>query len=132
MDNMLKKINKQSWLLLGIAAVASLFFADVIFAFSILLSGALGILNFRGIVWGAKSLIGGDKAQLKMLVLSMFKLLVMFSILLILVIFKLINLFGVLIGFTIVFVVMVKEGLIAARNKENAAITDDSHSSSDE
>lgn len=124
MDLMLSRIYRQSWILLAIAAVAALIFGDMIFAFSIMLSGALAIFNFRGIVWGVKSLVGTEKSQAKMMVLTMFRMLIMFSVLLILFILKLVNLYGILIGFTIVFVIIVKEGLIASRKKEKEEAAD--------
>ncbi|MDX9715067.1 MAG: hypothetical protein RBT37_06540 [Dissulfurispiraceae bacterium] len=117
MDIMIKRISIQSLIAVSIAAVAALIFADIIFAFSIILSGTLGLLNFRGIVWGAKGLVGSEKPQFKMVVLTTFRMLIMFSLLLVFFILKILNLFGVLAGFTIVFVIIVKEGLMASRKK---------------
>ncbi|MBN2654153.1 MAG: hypothetical protein JXR79_03450 [Nitrospirae bacterium] len=117
MEVMIKRITSQSLIAIGAAAVSSLIFADIIYAFSIVISGALGLSNFRGIVWGAKNLVGSEKPQFKMVVLTTFRMLIMFSLLLILFILKLLNLFGVLIGFTIVFVIIVKEGLIESKKK---------------
>jgi len=124
MDLMLSRIYRQSWILLAVAAVAALIFADMLFAFSVILSGALAIFNFRGIVWGVKSLVGTEKSQAKMMILTMFRMLIMFSVLLILFILKLVNLYGILIGFTIVFVIIVKEGLIASRKKQQEEAAD--------
>jgi hypothetical protein len=112
---MVKRIYKQSAIMLIVSAVISIFFTDWRFSLSILIGGFIGIFNLRGIVWSVRSLLGTEKAQTKMMVLSMFRLLVIFSILIILAIFKVIKAYGLLIGFTVVFIIIVKEGLIAAK-----------------
>jgi F0F1-type ATP synthase assembly protein I len=114
---MIKRIYRQSIFAIIPLSFISIFFTswDWRFSLSILIGGFIGILNLRGIVWSVRSLLGAEKAQTKMMVLSMFRLLVIFSILIILAIFKVIKAYGLLIGFTIVFIIIVKEGLIAAK-----------------
>ncbi len=117
---MIKRIYKQSIFVAIPLSLVSIFVTswDWRFSLSILIGGFIGILNLRGIVWGIRSLLGTEKAQTKMVFLSFFRLLVLFSILLILAIFKVINAYGLLIGFTVVFIIMIKEGLIAAKRVE--------------
>ncbi len=116
---MIKRIYKQSIFVAIPLSLVSIFVTswDWRFSLSILIGGFIGILNLRGIVWGIRSLLGTEKAQTKMVFLSFFRLLVLFSILLILAIFKVINAYGLLIGFTVVFIIMIKEGLIAAKRE---------------
>ncbi len=114
---MVKRIYKQSAVALIAAAVVSIFFTEWQFPLSILIGGLIGIINLRGIVWSVRSLLGTEKAQAKMMVLSMFRLLVIFSALIILAIFGIIKAYGLLAGFTIVFIIMIKEGLIAAKRE---------------
>ncbi len=114
---MIKRIYRQSiWAIIPISLI-SIFFTswDWRFSLSILIGGFIGVLNLKGIVWSVRSLLGAEKAQTKMMTLSMFRFLVIFSMLIILAIFKVIKPYGLLIGFTVVFIIMVKEGLIAAK-----------------
>lgn len=123
---MIQRIYKQSIFIVVPLSLASIFFTgwDWRFSLSILIGGFVGMLNLRAIVWSVKTIFGFEeggtplvpqKAQTKMLVLSMFRLLIIFSILIILTIFKVIKVYGLLIGFTVVFIIIVKEGLIAAK-----------------
>ncbi|MBI5213287.1 MAG: ATP synthase subunit I [Nitrospirae bacterium] len=114
---MVKRIYRQSAAALIASAVISIFFTEWRFSLSILIGGLVGIGNLRGIVWSVKALLGAEQAQSKMMVLSMFRLLLIFSALIILAIFGVIKAYGLLAGFTIVFIIMIKEGLIAAKRE---------------
>ncbi len=115
---MAQRIYKQCAFVLIPAAAVSLFFLDWQFPLSILVGGLIGIGHLKGIIWAVKSLLGVELARAKMIALSMFKVLVIFSVLLILVILKAINLYGLLIGFTVVLIVIIKEGLIASKQSQ--------------
>lgn len=114
---MVKRIYKQSAIMLIASAVISIFFAEWRFSLSILIGGIVGIGNLRGVVWSVKALLGAEQAQSKMMVLSMFRLFGIFFVLAALAVFKIINAYGLLAGFTIVFIIMIKEGLIAAKRE---------------
>ncbi|BCB97143.1 hypothetical protein JZK55_20650 [Dissulfurispira thermophila] len=117
MELMIQRIYRQSIFVIIPLSLISIFLTnwDWRFSLSILIGGFIGILNLRGIVWSVRSLLGTEKAQTKMMVLSMLRLFVIFSILIILAIFNVIKAYGLLIGFTVVFIIIVKEGLIAAK-----------------
>lgn len=115
MEILIKKINKQSvFVLLPFSAIA-FFFADWRFAFSILIGGGAGLLNLRGLAWSLNALFGTERSGGKIVVLSIFRLLALFVILVTLAALRLINPFALLIGFTAVFTIILKEGLAAAR-----------------
>jgi hypothetical protein len=84
---------------------------------SILIGGVLGILNLRGLVWGIESLLGAHKANVTLLLLNILRLLILFSIITILVAFRLAHLIGLLVGMTVVFFILIKEGLKMARQQ---------------
>jgi hypothetical protein len=84
---------------------------------SVLIGGVLGILNLRGLVWGIESLLGAQKANVTLLLLNILRLLILFSIITILVAFRLVHLFGLLLGMTVVFLILIKEGLKMARQQ---------------
>lgn len=77
--------------------------------------GILGLANLRGIIRGVTGLIGthnptGKIVFFGIVFFGIFRLFILASILTILVALKLINIFGILIGFTVVFIVIIKEG----------------------
>lgn len=118
MELMLKRIYKQAVFILVPVAIAAFFFTDWRFSFSILIGGLVGIVNLKGLAWSVKGLLGTDKAQTKMMALSIFKLLFIFSILIILAVLKVLKAYGLLIGFTIFFMLMLKEGLLFSKKEE--------------
>ncbi len=77
---------------------------------SILIGGILGFANIKGLAWGVEGLFGSAKATGKMIFFSMFRLFMLFLILSMLVYLKLVNIFGILIGFTVIFALVVIEG----------------------
>jgi hypothetical protein len=114
-DLMIKRIYRQSAFAIAALAIISLFFIDWRFALGIVIGGLTGEVNLRGIVWSVKALLGAEKSEMKMTAFSMFRLLGIFFVLTALAVFKLINPYGLLAGFTVVFVIMIKEGIIAAK-----------------
>lgn len=114
----IKRIYKQAAFVIILLSVISVFFAEWRVSLSIIIGGIVGAGNLKGIGWGVTSLLGTEKSQTKMMALGMFRLLVIFSILVILAILKVINAYGFLIGFTAVFIIIVKEGFLASKNQQ--------------
>jgi hypothetical protein len=54
--------------------------------------------------------VGSEKATLKLVFLSMTRLLVLFAAIFILIYYRIVNIFGLLFGFTVVFVLILVEG----------------------
>lgn len=75
-------------------------------------------MNLKGIVWSVRGLLGAEKAQAKMMALSIFKLLFIFSILIILAILRVIKPYALLIGLTVVFAFIIKEGLLTSKEED--------------
>jgi hypothetical protein len=115
MTAIVKRVSKQALFILAPFCFISLFFTEWRFAFSMVTGGLLGVGNLRGLDWSVTALIGTEKPQGKIVFLSIFKLLIFFSILLILAILKLINPWGLLAGFTVVMLLIIKEGLLSAK-----------------
>lgn len=114
---MTKRIYRQSIIILIVMSGISIFFMEWRFPVSILIGGLVGIGNLRGIVWSIKNLLGIERSHTKMMVLSMFRLIIVFSVLVALAIFGAINAYGLLVGFSIVFIIIVKEGLVNVRKE---------------
>ncbi len=116
--DLIRKINKNSLtLLLPVAAVSALFEWKKL-PVSILTGGALGLLNIKALAWGVQGLLGAYKPTAKMLFFSQFRLVILFLLLTLLVYLKLVNIFGIIAGFTIVFGMVIREGLKYSKEEE--------------
>jgi len=109
--NLVKRVYKQGIFILLPIAVLSAFFEWKKLPLSILVGGVLGLVNLRGLVRAVEGLIGTYRPTGKLVIFSLLRLTVLAAILTILVAFKLVNIFGILIGFTVVFILIMKEGL---------------------
>lgn len=87
-------------------------------AISIAIGGILGIANLRGLVWGIDSLLGTYKANTKLVFLSLFRLGILFAIIIVLMALHLINLLGLLVGMTVVFVILIIEAVKTAKKQD--------------
>lgn len=116
---MVKRINRQAAVLLIVVALFSALFDWKRMPLGVLVGGLLALANLKGIHWGVNAMIRPETASVakgRLIVFSFFRLMVMFVVLAILLYLHLINIFGVLIGLTIVFVLILKEGLVASKN----------------
>lgn len=83
---------------------------------SIIIGWLLGIINLRALSRNVKGIIGSEKAGAKMAFLSITRLVGLLSIIAILVYLKVVNIIGLLIGFTVVFLFILIEGLKVGRS----------------
>ena len=120
METMIKRVNKQSAVVVAPLALIAFFFTDWRFALSIPVGGLVAIANLRGLVWSVNALFGMERAGGKIVFLSIFRLMIVFLVLIILAAFNVINPVSLLVGLTVVFVIIMKEGLLAAKNRINA------------
>ncbi|MBE0425096.1 MAG: hypothetical protein IBX72_00405 [Nitrospirae bacterium] len=119
MIELVRRIYKQGIIILLPLAVISAFFEWKKLPISILLGGALGLANLKGLEWGLERLLETYRPRGKLLFLSFFRFFILACILLILAVFKLVNFFGILIGFTVVFVLILKEGIRSAARESS-------------
>lgn len=77
---------------------------------SILIGGALGLANMRGLAWGIRGLVGTEKATAKMVFFSQFRLFLLFLVSALLIYTGLVSILGMLAGFSVVFVFTLIEG----------------------
>ncbi|VAX34509.1 hypothetical protein MNBD_NITROSPIRAE03-440 [hydrothermal vent metagenome] len=115
---MIKRINRQAILVLIPLSLLSALIEWKKLPLSILTGGALALVNLKGLYWEALVLTNPEAARGatgNLLFFSMFRLLIIFIILTVLLAFSLINIFGALTGLTVVFILIMKEGLAEAR-----------------
>ena len=120
--NLVKRIHRQGTIILiCLAAISALYEwyewkKLPIFGLSILVGGALGLANLKGLAWGLKDFATLARPSGKVIFLSIFRFFMIAFILVVLALLKLINFVGILIGFTVVFILVIKEGLRAAKS----------------
>jgi len=115
---MIRRINRQSLFVVIPLAAISAFIDWKRLPASILIGGALALANLKGLHWGVTGLLNpeeGKEAKGKLVFFSMFRLLIVFAVLAILIYLRLVNVIGVLVGLTVVFFLLIKEGLKEAR-----------------
>ncbi len=112
-----KAIIKRSLFVLIPFLAASAFIEPRKIPLSIFLGWLFGLTNFKGMVKNVQGMTDVHKAKSKIFVLSVFRLGIMFAAIAALAYYKVINLIGLLVGFTIVFVFIMLEGLRAAKSE---------------
>ncbi len=123
--DLIKRIHRQGTIILILLAAASALYEWKKLPLSILVGGALGLANIKGLAWGLKDFASAGRPSGKVIFLSLFRFFMIAFILVILALLKLINLIGVLIGFTVVFLLVIKEGLRFAKESSGKSVTDD-------
>jgi hypothetical protein len=115
---LIRKIHRNSLILLLPIAAASAFIEWKKLPLSIIIGGLLGLLNIRALAWSVQGLLDSHKASAKMLFFSQFRLVMLFLVLATLVYLKLVNIFGILAGFTVVFIMVIIVGLKQTKESE--------------
>lgn len=103
-------------------ALASALIEPLRLPLGILAGGALGLFNLRGLKRGVENLLavhaeaGTAPAPMgRLIFMSFFRLFLLGAIIALLAISRLVNLIGLLVGFTVVFTLLLFEGLRASR-----------------
>lgn len=120
--DLIKRIYRKSFLVLIPLALLSALIEWKKLPLSIIIGGALGFANVKGLAWGVRGLIGTGRAKGRMIIFSMMRLFLLFMILSLLVYLRLVNVFGILAGFTVIFVLLLTEGLRYAKNADKGPV----------
>lgn len=112
---LLKRIYKRAIFILLPLALLSAFIEWKKLPLSILIGGILGLINLRGLARGVYSIVGTYRPTAKMVISTIFRLGFLAVVLIILFASKVVNVFGILIGFTVIFILIITEGLRLAR-----------------
>jgi hypothetical protein len=113
----INKIYKQAAFIVIPLAVASAFLEPVKLPFGILAGAVLALINFRGMMRNLQSLIGTDSPTAKLVFSSIVRLFVVFAVIVALALLKAVNLVGLMVGFTVVVVLVVREGYIESQSE---------------
>jgi hypothetical protein len=112
---LLKRIYKKAILILLLLALLSAFIEWKKLPMSILIGGILGLINLRGLARGVYSIVGTYRPTVKMVISTIFRLGFLAVVLIILFAKNVVNAFGILIGFTVIFILIITEGLRLAK-----------------
>lgn len=107
----IRRLYRQSAFVVIPLALLSAFIEWKKLPISIVLGALLGLLNLKGLSSGIERLIHSRKATMKIVVLTLIRLSVLFSIIIIVSALRLVNILGLVAGFTVVFALLMKEGL---------------------
>lgn len=114
----LKGVIKKGILILIPSAVIAGFFERKGLPAGIIAGGLFGILNLRGLVRGVEGFIGSKGLTGKVVFMSMIRLLILFMAIFILLWFKIVNVLGLFFGFTVIFILILTEGIKVARREQ--------------
>jgi len=107
----LKSVFKKSIIVVVPAAVlAGLLIEPRKVPLGIIFGWLLGIVYFRQLSRNINGLIGAEKATMRLMIMSMTRLLAVMIFIAVLVFYRVVNIFGLLFGFTVVFVLILAEG----------------------
>ena len=133
MINLIKRIHRQALIYLVVAAAVTTAIAALTaiadwrrLPHSVLIGGLLGLANFKGLAWGLKDFATLQRPSGKLVFWSMVRFFILSLILIVLAILKLINFVGILIGLTVVFALIIKEGLRAVKESSDKSASDKS------
>ncbi len=117
--DMVSRIRKKSLMVLIPLAVVGAFVDFKTIPISVVLGGAIGLVNLKAIQWGVNAMVRPEDttgAKGKLVFFSMLRLLGIFVLLAVLLKLRLINILAVLVGLTVVFVFIIFEGYRETRN----------------
>ncbi len=112
----LKRVIYKSIIIILLCAAISAFYEWKKLPLGIIAGGLFGILNLRGLVRSVEGFINSNILSAKLILMSFTRLFILFSAIFILLWFKIINVFGLLFGFTVVFVLILVEGMKVAKS----------------
>lgn len=117
MEIMIKRIYKQTPIVISILAIISSFFTEWRFSLSIIIGSIIFLASLWSIIWAVRKFVYQGSAQPGIIVISTLKLLIIFALLVVLAMLELINVIGFVTGFTASLMITAKEGFIAARQE---------------
>lgn len=117
MNPILKGVIKKSGIIILPAVLIAIYFKWDKVPAGILAGAVFGILNLRGLVRSVERFILSKKMKAVMMLTNIFRLLGLFAVIFFLIWKKLVNPIGLLFGFTVVFILILTEGLKAANSE---------------
>lgn len=117
MEIMIKRIYRQTPIVISIIAIISSFFAEWRFPLSVIIGSVIFLASLWSIVWAVNKFLHKGYAQAGIMFISALKMILIFTLLVVLAMLELINVVGFVTGFTVSLMMTAKEGFIASRRK---------------
>jgi len=111
--SIVKGVFKKSLFIILPALAVSIYFKWERAPEGIVAGWIFGIFNLRALTRSVSGLIGSDKATAKIMILSIIRLAVLLTVIGVLIYFRIVNIFGMVFGFTVVFILILIEGVIS-------------------
>lgn len=105
-------------ILVALAVGSAIAFGSVKLPFSIIVGGLLALLNLTGLGRGLRIHLDTDRPAMKLLFLSIFRLIILFSIIIALAVMRAVTLMGLAAGFTVVLAMLMFEGLMESQKEQ--------------
>jgi len=106
----LKRVLKTSIFIIPPLIIASFFIESRRLPLGIFMGWLFGIVNLRALSKNVQGLLGPEKAAGKIVILNIMRLLALSGAIVMLVYYRIVNVIGLLIGFTVVFTLILIEG----------------------
>ncbi|MBI5408173.1 MAG: hypothetical protein HZA14_02265 [Nitrospirae bacterium] len=106
----LKRVLKKSIFIILPAIIISFFIESRRLPLGIFAGWLFGIINLRALSRNVEGLVGAGNATPRIVILNLVRLLALFAAIFALVYYQVVNIFGLLIGFTVVFTLILIEG----------------------
>ena len=112
-----KSVTKKSLIVLVPVLIAAIFIESSKLPLGIFFGWLFGVINFKGMTKNIEGMAGVHKAKLKIALLSITRLAFLFVAIFAMAYYELVNIIGLLIGFTIVFIFILVEGMKAGQSQ---------------
>lgn len=117
---MITRLYKKAIIVIVAASAASALVEPRKLPLGILLGGLLGLVNLRGLARGLENMIDTDRPAGRLLFMSIFRLLILAAVLALLIMSGVASVVGLMAGFTIVFALLLSEGLKVSKEQSRA------------
>jgi hypothetical protein len=112
-----KSVTKKSLIVLIPVLIAALFIESRKLPLGIFFGWLFGVINFKGMTKNIEGMADVHKAKLKIFMFSITRLAFLFAAIFAMAYYELVNIIGLLIGFTIVFIFILVEGMKTGRSQ---------------
>jgi hypothetical protein len=108
---MITSLYKKTLLVIIPLAALSAFIEPKRLPVGIFLGGVLALVNLKGLSRGLEGMLGSYRPTMRLLFMSLFRLFLLAAALAALIMTRVASVIGLMVGFTVVFVLLVAEGL---------------------
>jgi len=117
MEILKRVIVKSLFIILPAAILSYIYIEPQKVPLGILLGGLFGLFNLRQLTRNVTGLVGSEKATFKLVFLSMTRLMVLCVAIFLLIYYGIVNVFGLLFGFTVIFALILIEGVRVSKSQ---------------